>query len=266
MKYKALVAGLSLALAGTIAMAAPTAVTVNGKTISAQEQEKIIKQVVANGQKRTPELEMQVRNQLIQQQVLLQEAGRLKLAQKADVKDAINNAKNQVLVNALVADIAKKNPVKDADVKKFYEEQKKAYGEREYKISVITVKTEADAKKVVDDLKDGDDFEKVAKKYSIDKSTKDQGGKIDKWASAANFPQMIGYAIRSLDKGKFTQVPIQTNGAFHIIQVDDSRKAELFPAYDKSKEHYRNMLVQAKVQGKIHELLQKAKIEVGSKK
>ena len=131
MKYKALVVGVSLAIASTFALAAPTAVTVNGKTISVQEQEKIINQIVKNGQKRTSELEVQVRNQLIQQEVLLQEANRLKLAQRSDVKDAIEASRDNVLINALIADFAKKNPVKDADVKKFYDDQKKAYGDRE---------------------------------------------------------------------------------------------------------------------------------------
>ena len=50
MQHKALVIGLSLALASTMALAAPSAVTVNGKTITAQEQEKIISQIVKNGQ------------------------------------------------------------------------------------------------------------------------------------------------------------------------------------------------------------------------
>lgn len=163
----------------------------------------------------------------------------------------------------LIADFAKKNPVKDADVKKFYEEQKKAYGDKEYKVSVITVKTEADAKKVTEALKDGDKFADVAKKYSMDKSTKDKGGKIDNWTSSANFPQMIGLAIRSLDDGDYTEVPIRTNGGYYIIRVDDSRKAQLFPEYSKSKDHYKNMLVQTKVQQNIQELFQKANIKVG---
>ena len=263
MQHKALVIGLSLALASTMALAAPTAVTVNGKTISAQAQEKIIQQIVKNGQKRTPELEMQVRNQLIHKEVLLQEANRKKLANRAEVRDAINNARDSVLINALIADFAKKNPVKDADVKKFYEEQKKAYGDKEYKVSVITVKTEADAKKVTEALKDGDKFADVAKKYSMDKSTKDKGGKIDNWTSSANFPQMIGLAIRSLDDGDYTEVPIRANGGYYIIRVDDSRKAQLFPEYSKSKDHYKNMLVQTKVQQNIQELFQKANIKVG---
>ena len=262
MHKKAFAVALSLAMASTIAMAAPTAVTVNGKTISAQEQEKVIKQIVKNGQKRTPELEMQVRNQMIQQAVLLQEANRLKLSTRSDVKDALNNARDQVLINALIADFAKKNPVNAADVKKFYDDQKKAYGDKEYKISVIKVKTEADAKKVVDELMDGTSFEKVAKEFSIDKNAKETGGKLDNWASSANFAPMIGYAVRNLDKNKFTEIPVRVGGVFHVIKVDDVRKAELFPSYDKSKDHYRNMLVQTKVQQSIQSLFQKAKIDV----
>lgn len=265
MQHKALAVALSLAMASTMALAAPTAVTVNGKTISAESQEKVIKQIVKNGQKRTPELEMQVRNQMIQQEVLLQEANRLKLATRSDVKDALQNARDNVLINALIADFAKKNPVNDADVKKFYEEQKKAYGDKEYKISVITVKTEAEAKKVVSELKDGMDFDDAAKKFSLDKKAKETGGKVDNWASSANFAPMIGYAVRNLDKNKYTEIPVRSGGVYHVIQVDDIRKAELFPSYDKSKDHYRNMLVQTKVQQSIQELFQKAKIDVKQK-
>ena len=130
-------------------------------------------------------------------------------------------------------------------------------------MSVIAVKTEADAKKVTDALKDGDKFADVAKKYSVDTSTKDKGGQIDNWTSSANFPQLVGLAIRSLDDGDYTEVPVRANGGYYIIRVDDSRKAQLFPTYDKSKDHYRNMLVQTKVQENIQQLFQKAKINVG---
>ena len=74
---------------------------------------------------------------------------------------------------------------------------------------------------------------------------------------------MIGYAIRNLDKGAYTEVPVRANGLFYVIRVDDTRKAQLFPEYEKSKDHYRNMLVQTKVQENIQQLFQKAKINVG---
>ena len=73
----------------------------------------------------------------------------------------------------------------------------------------------------------------------------------------------MGLAIRSLDDGDYTEVPVRANGGFYIIRVDDSRKAPLFPTYDKSKDHYRNILVQTKVQQNIQELFQKANIKVG---
>ena len=263
MSKKALAVALSLAMASTMALAAPTAVSVNGKTISAQAQEKVIQQRVNNGQKRTPELEMLVRNQMIHQAVLLQEADRLKLTSRSDVKDAMNNARDQVVINALITEFTKKNSVTEADVKKYYDDQKMAYGDKEYKISFITVKTEADAKKVVEELDDGTSFEKVAKQFSIDKNAKENGGKLDNWVSSANFGPMIGYTIRNLKKKKYTEIPVREGNVFHVIKIDDVRDAELFPSYDdKTKEQYRNMLIQSKVQKYIQDLFQKAKINL----
>ena len=262
MSKKALAVALSLAMTSTMALAAPTAVTVNGKTISAQAQEKVVKQFVNNGQTRTPELEMRVRNQMIQEAVLLQEANRLKLSSRSDVRDALNNARDQVLIKALFDDFAEKTTANDAEVKKFYDDQKKAYGDKEYKISFITVKTEADAKKVVEKLKDGQSFDKVAKEMSINKDAKETGGKMDLWTSSTTFAPTIGYVIRNLDKNKFTEIPVHMDGVFHVIKVDDVRKAELFPSYDKNKNHYRNMLIQSKVRKSLQDLLQKAKIDV----
>lgn len=265
MQRKFCVLALAMTFAASAAFATPSAVTVNGKTITAAEQEKVINQIVKNGQKRTPELEFQVRNQMIQQEVLLQEAERLHLSKRTEVKDALTTAREQVLINALIAEFAKKNTVYDADVKKFYEEQKKAYGDKEYKISIITVKTEDDAKKVVEELKDGMKFEKAVSKFSIDENAKKVDGKIDDWRSSAAFAPMIGYSVRNLDKGHFTEIPVRVGGVFHIIKVDDVRKAQLFPSYDKSKDHYRNMLIQTKVNENIQSLYQKAKIKVGTK-
>ena len=75
-------------------------------------------------------------------------------------------------------------------------------------------------------------------------------------------------AIESYQKAvngeyQLVELPIRANGGYYIIRVDDSRKAQLFPEYSKSKDHYKNMLVQTKVQQNIQELFQKANIKVG---
>lgn len=243
----------------TAALAVTTPITVNGKTISTATQERMIKQVVANGQKRTPELENQVRMQLIQREILRQESERLKLPQRADVKDAINDARVSISIQALMNEYAKNAKVTDKDVKAFYDQQKVAYGSKEYRLGIISVKTQAEANKAIASLK-SKSFEDVAKSVSIDQATKKNGGVIDQWVSASRFPSPISYAIQNLTKGSHTTVPVEVGGTYHIVKVIDVRDAQLFPTYEKGKDHFKNLLVNSIVQKKVQELLQKATI------
>ena len=59
---------------------------------------------------------------------------------------AIDNARNQILIQGLAQDWAKKNPVSDADLQKAYEADKASYGDTEYQVRHILVKTEDQAK------------------------------------------------------------------------------------------------------------------------
>lgn len=97
---------------------------VNGETVSVAQQKALYDSAVAQGQPAGAELERQVKNVLTQQTVLLQEAKKAKLDRNSDVKQAIEAARNQVLINAVLRDWAKKNPVKDEDVRKAYEAEK----------------------------------------------------------------------------------------------------------------------------------------------
>ena len=249
-----------LLVASASVFAATNPITVNGKTITSASQERLIKQIVASGQKRTPELENQVRMQLIQREILRQEAERLKLSQRTDVQEAINDTRVSILIQALMNEYAKKAKVTDKDVKTFYDQQKVAYGTKEYRIGLIAVKTQADANKAITNLKTKS-FEDVAKSVSIDPATKDKGGIIDRWVSASQFPSGISYAIQNLKKGAYTTVPVEVGGSFHIVKVLDIRDAQLFPTYEKGKDHFKNLLINSKVQANVQELIQKAVIK-----
>lgn len=250
------------ALMGTCvcAFALTSPVSVNGKTISTNTQERLIKQIVQTGQKRTPELENQVRMQLIQREILLQEADRLKIPARADVKDAINNARSQVIIQALLNDYAQKTKVTDQQVKDFYDQQKASYGDSEYKLAFISVKTDKEAKEALSQLKTKS-FETVAKSMSLDENTKSKGGHLDQWVSASRFPSPVSYAIQNLKKGEYNTVPVRVGTGYHIIKLLDVRKAQLFPKYETSKAHFKNLLINSMVQAQIQELLQKAVIK-----
>ena len=93
MQKKLLVLGLAALMTAGAAELQPF--TENGETVSVAEQKAIYDRAVRQGQPASPELERQVKNALIQQTVLLQEAKKAKLESRADVKEAITPPANR---------------------------------------------------------------------------------------------------------------------------------------------------------------------------
>jgi peptidyl-prolyl cis-trans isomerase C len=63
-----------------------------------------------------------------------------------------------------------------------------------------------------------------------------------------------------LEKGKFTETPVQTQFGWHVIRLDDTREAQ-FPPLEQVQGQIREMLQQQKVQAFAAELQKKAKIQ-----
>lgn len=169
MKLKALVfAAAAAALTTTTAFAATQAFRVNGELITKTEQEDMIKAATARGQQRTEELENQVKQLLTQQSVLVQEAKKQRLDRKSDVRRTIERARESILMQALVEDYLKKNPVPESDVRALFDAEKKRWGDTEVQVRHILVKDQATAEKLLKDLKGGADFAKLAKEQSVD--------------------------------------------------------------------------------------------------
>ena len=169
MNFKTLaLAAVAAALCAQGAIAATAAFKVNGQTVTKAEQDEIIKMLVARGQQQTPELEAAVKNQLIRQTVLLQEAKKAKVDRRADVKKAVKSATDGIYVNAFVADYAKKHPVTDADARKVFDENKSKWGNTEVQVRHILVKDKVTAERLLGQVKGGADFAKLAEANSID--------------------------------------------------------------------------------------------------
>ena len=172
-----------------------------------------------------------MKNVLTQQTVLLQEAKKAKLDRNSDVKQAIEAARNQVLINAVLRDWAKKNPVKDEDVRKAYEAEKAAYGPTEYQVRHILVKTEDQAKNIISRLNKGADFDKLAKEFSEDRGNKDRGGQLG-WVVPRSFVPTFGNAFAGMKEGTVSKEPVRTQFGFHVVKLDAKRPAQLFPTFE----------------------------------
>ena len=254
-------ARLLLAMTAMVALPsfAQNVATVNGKPIPAAKVDQVVKQVVAQGKATdSPQLREAVKKDLIGREVLIQEADKQGVGTRPDVKNAIDNARQSIIINAMLADYIKKNPVKDAEIKAEYDKYKAQVGDKEYHARHILVGTEDEAKQIIAKLKGGAKFEDLAKQ-SKDPGSAANGGDLD-WASPASFVPEFSKAMTSLQKGQITETPVKTQYGYHVIKLEDVRAAKV-PPMEEVKQQIAESLQQRKLASYRDELMKKAKIQ-----
>jgi peptidyl-prolyl cis-trans isomerase C len=251
-----------LLLAMTAMVAAPVfaqnVATVNGKAIPSAKVDQMVKQVVAQGKATdSPQLRDMIKKELIGREVLLQEADKQGIGGKADVKAAIDNARQSIIINAMLADYVKKNPVTDAQIKAEYDRYKAQVGDKEYHARHILVATEDEAKAIIAKLKSGAKFEELAKQSKD--GTAANGGDLD-WASPASYVPEFSKAMVALQKGAITETPVKTQFGYHVIKLEDVRAAKI-PTMEEVKQQIADSLQQRKLAAYRDDLMKKAKIQ-----
>ena len=225
--------------------------TVNGEKVSVQRQEEVYNNAVKAGAKAGPQLEDQVRRAITEETVLLQEAAKARIERTKEYRTAIDRAGKQLKVQLLVSEYAKKNPVSD--------KARAAYGDTEYQVRHILVKTQDEATKLIERINKGEKFENLAKQYSIDPQSRDQGGLVG-WLVPSNVDQAFGNAFKVLSAGSVAQAPILNQYGYHIVKLDAKRKAENFPTWESQKQSLKDQLSELKAKNHFAELVKKAKV------
>lgn len=232
---------------------------VNGKAIPSSRLETLVKQVTAQGQQQdSPQLRLMLKQELINREVLIQEAEKSGLASNAEVKQAIEASRQSILVRALMIEHLKKNPVTDAEVQAEYDKLKTQAGDKEYHLYHILLEKEDDAKALISKLKAGAKFEELAKQ-SKDAGSASKGGDLD-WSTPNNWDPTFAQAVTALQKGQFTETPVKSQAGYHIIKLDDIRTAK-FPTVEEVKQQFVEGLQQQRVQAYQQSLIKKAKIQ-----
>ncbi|MBV8633410.1 MAG: peptidylprolyl isomerase [Burkholderiaceae bacterium] len=248
----------ALIAAVTVPAFAQNVATVNGKAIPASRVDQVVKQVVASGrQPDSPQLREAIKKDLIGREVLLQEADKQGFGTRADVKAQLENTRQSIIINAMLADYVKKNPVKDAEVQAEYDKYKAAVGDKEYHARHILVGTEAEAKDLITKLKGGAKFEDLAK-VSKDGSA-NNGGDLG-WAAPGNYVKEFSDAMVALKPGQVTEAPVKSQFGFHVIKLEEVRAAKL-PSLEEVKPQVVESLQQRKIAAYRDELMKKAKIQ-----
>lgn len=139
--------------------------------------------------------------------------------------------------------------ISGADVQRYYNQHQQEFQTPEQvRVRHILIKVPANAdpktvaaarqkaEDVLKQLKAGGNFAELAKKYSDDPGSKDQGGELGFIQHGATVPEFDKTAF-SLQPGQTSGV-IQTQFGFHILQVEEKQ-----PAHAKSVDEVHNLIV-----------------------
>ena len=264
-------------------------------------------QEVKKGVKYKDEMKKAILQQMIQEQVIYQEAKKEKLeAKPAEVdkqfkqlKDSIkqdkeyekflkdNDIDDEFLKAQLTKDISiqnfknnfdKKTKISEAEMKKYYNENKNNYVDDEVKASHILISTvdqktnkplseekKKEAKKKAEEVyqkvKSGEDFAKLAKEYSDDKGSAANGGDLGFFSKGQMVPEFEKAAFE-MDKGQISNI-VESQYGYHIIKVTDKKYKEY--TFDVVKNNIKQNLLYKKYTEYVNELTKKAKIEKNEK-
>jgi peptidyl-prolyl cis-trans isomerase C len=256
---KQVISSIALAVLAVSSVWAQNVAIVNGKPVPTSRVEALSQQVAAQGKPVTPEMQAQIKEEVINREVFMQEAQKRGLDNSDEFKTQMELARQAIMIRTLFTDYQKKNPITDEEVKAEYDKFAAANGGKEYRARHILVEKEDVAKKLIADIKKGGKFEDIAKKNSKDPGSGANGGDLD-WANASSYVAEFSEAMLKLEKGKMTETPVKTQFGYHIIRLEDVRQAQL-PPMEQVKPQIAQQLGQQKLSAFQKEMRDKAKIE-----
>ena len=199
---------------------------------------------------------------VIDQEILSQEAEKEKLDQDQEYKDALAAFKKQFLANKLIA----KNlgsQFSEGAAKTYYKNHKDRFSTDEVHAMHILVADEKMAGELFKRAKGGEDFQALAEKFSKDPSAKNNRGDL-------------GFFTRDRMVAAFTDAafggaegsivgPVKTAYGYHIIKIVQ-KKAGKPLGFDEVELRVKNELRQELIQTYVDKLKRTAKIEIDTKK
>jgi peptidyl-prolyl cis-trans isomerase C len=225
-----------------------------------------------------PEKRKEFLENLINVELLSQEAERLGLGKD---NPEVTRTVNQVMIRMMMKNELEHelvpSKIEDSVLRQEYDKEKDKYQRPpQVRASQIVVKTKAEADKLLAELKEKPNdnrlFRERARDHSLDEVTKHRGGDIgyfSKTGGREGEPEVdpkIREAVWKLDKtGAMAEAPIQTKAGFHIVKLTNKRP-ELNRTFDSVKKMIEGRLIREKrkeaLDKFIADLKARAKIEI----
>ncbi len=205
----------------------------------------------------SPEGKKELLDSMIAREIILEQAKKDGLDKSKEVADRLEDLRKRLIVDTyLKQKVEQEAKVSDADLKKFYDENKDKFKTGEQvRASHILVKTEKEAQDILAQLKNGAKFEDLAKKYSTD-ATAAKGGDLGWFSKGAMVPE-FDKVVFGMKEGQVSGI-VKTQFGYHIIKVTGIRPAGI-RSYDDVKEQIKNTLLPSKQQEIVKKILEDMK-------
>ena len=246
--------------AQTPALKDPVVATVNGQQIRLSELE-VAQQALPPQYRNVPlqSVYQALLERIIDSKLVVADGRKNKVGDDPAFKKRMAFVEEQVIQDYwLQREIAKK--VTQEKMQQRYEERLKSMPpEEEVHARHILVSTEDEAKAIIAELKKGGAFDKLAKEKSTDKASGAEGGDLG-WFKKSDMVKEFADAAFALKKGELTEAPVKTQFGYHVVQVEDRRKAPP-PSFEEMSEQIREELAREAITGLLDQLRSAAKIE-----
>jgi peptidyl-prolyl cis-trans isomerase C len=234
-----------------------------------QEQQKVIE--------KNPQLKETILWQLIQGMVVSKIAREKNFDKRPDIKNQQELMLNNFLASQyLQKEIIEKVTINETKAQAYYKDHPDTFKSPEMvRARHILIKVEqgasdedkkkgkAKADEVLEKLKKGEDFVKLAAETSDDPGTKTKGGDLDFFSKGTMIPAFEEAAF-ALKPGELSNV-VETEYGYHIIKLEEKKEAVLEP-YETIKEKVKDLALQemrkTAVSDFIEKSLKNAKVEI----
>ena len=224
--------------------------------------------------KKNPKKKSKLLLRLVQGMVLAEKARKEGLDRDPKIKEKLQMVVNDFLAREYISyKVDKMINITDRDIQEYYKAHKDEYTVpekvRARHILIRVPKDAPDAQKeearkraeeLLQRLRAGENFEKLAKEYSEDPGTKDRGGDLG-YFSRGRMVKPFEDTAFSLEPGQISDV-VETRYGFHIIKVEDKKPAEVLPL-ERVRERIRKKLHEDFRKAKVKELIDRAMEEAG---
>lgn len=194
--------------------------------------------------------------------LLKEEVARSSITSSKEFQEKLENAKNQLAQQELLANYIKSNitdKMFDEEYDKYVDNLK---GKEQIKVAHILVKSQKEANDIKTKLSKGENFAKLAEKLSIDKASASNGGVVG--YILLNQP---GQLVPEFEKKAFAlkvnevSTPVKTDFGWHIVKVLEKRPVPI-PTKEEAKVTIDNILATGVLKKYISDLEAKADLKI----